>query len=198
MEFDKIGFDIACAVDPSLHGSFDLIVSRMVMQHVDARRAWTKVANLLAPGGVALAFHPVFTAPPWARSELCTCNPAIVEPALRAVGFRETLSAPLLARPGRRLHRRRRARRVRRGARLALACEFSLYARAKIAAPHSAAAAACSRAAGASLPDTAAPASVARRAKTSTDRLEMIATSTKAIDRSRDASVWSPRPIWIA
>jgi SAM-dependent methyltransferase len=93
-EFDKIGFDIGCAVDPSLHGSFDLIVSRMAMQHVDARRAWTKVATLLAPGGVALAFHPVFTAPPWARSELCTCNPAIVEPALRAVGFRETLSVP--------------------------------------------------------------------------------------------------------
>ena len=99
-EFDRICFDIAGAVDPSLHGSFDLIVSRMVMEHVkDARRGWANVAALLAPGGVALAFHPTFVAPHLRfgspeLSELCTCNPAIVEPVLRASGFRETLSVP--------------------------------------------------------------------------------------------------------
>jgi SAM-dependent methyltransferase len=65
-EHAKANFDIAADIDPALQGSFDLIVSRMVMEHVgDARRAWTNMAALLAPGGVAMAFHPTLYAPPF-------------------------------------------------------------------------------------------------------------------------------------
>jgi SAM-dependent methyltransferase len=65
-EFTKAQFDIAGEVDPAWRGQFDLIVSQMVMEHVrDARRAWTNMANLLAPGGVALAFNPTLYAPPF-------------------------------------------------------------------------------------------------------------------------------------
>lgn len=59
-------FNIAAEVDPSWHGKFDLIFSRMVFEHVKgAPRAWRNVAALLAPGGVALAFHPTLYSPPF-------------------------------------------------------------------------------------------------------------------------------------
>jgi SAM-dependent methyltransferase len=59
-------FNIAGEVDPALHGTFDLIFSRMVFEHVkDAPRAWANAAALLAPGGVALAFHPTLYSPPF-------------------------------------------------------------------------------------------------------------------------------------
>ncbi len=59
-------FNIAAEVDPALLGKFDLIFSHMVFEHVkDAPRAWANVANLLAPGGVALAFHPTLYSPPF-------------------------------------------------------------------------------------------------------------------------------------
>jgi SAM-dependent methyltransferase len=65
-EHEKAHFDIADDIDPALRGSFDLIVSRMVMEHVrDARRAWANMAALLAPGGVVMAFHPTLYAPPF-------------------------------------------------------------------------------------------------------------------------------------
>lgn len=125
-DFAKAVFDVAGDIDPSLHGRFDLVISRMVMEHVrDAPRAWANIAALLAPGGVALAFHPTLYAPPFvinhlapermtapllrlffsdrhegdfpkfpARYELCRADPGIVQPALRAAGFSEVLSAP--------------------------------------------------------------------------------------------------------
>jgi SAM-dependent methyltransferase len=59
-------FNIAADVDPALFGTFDLIFSRMVFEHVkDAPRAWANVASLLAPGGVALAYHPTLYSPPF-------------------------------------------------------------------------------------------------------------------------------------
>jgi SAM-dependent methyltransferase len=59
-------FDIASNVDPSLHNKFDLVFSRMVFEHVKgAPRAWRNVAALLAPGGVALAYHPTLYSPPF-------------------------------------------------------------------------------------------------------------------------------------
>ena len=107
-------------------GGIDLVISRMVMEHVgDAARTWANIANLLAPGGVALAFHPTLYAPPFvinwliperltapvlklffadrhdgdfpkfpARYDLCTADPAVIDPALGRAGFREVLSAP--------------------------------------------------------------------------------------------------------
>jgi SAM-dependent methyltransferase len=59
-------FDIAGnAVDAQI-GMIDLAFSRMVFEHVDdARKAWSNVKALLAPGGVALAFVPTLFALPF-------------------------------------------------------------------------------------------------------------------------------------
>src|SRR5690606_5853440 len=44
-------------------GQFDLIFSRMVMEHVPSyQRAYRNIFTLLQPGGVAIAFHPVLFA----------------------------------------------------------------------------------------------------------------------------------------
>jgi len=64
--FETALFDIAGDVDAGFHGRFDLIYSRMVFEHVkDAPRAWRNVRALLAPGGVALAYHPTLYSPPF-------------------------------------------------------------------------------------------------------------------------------------
>jgi 2-polyprenyl-3-methyl-5-hydroxy-6-metoxy-1,4-benzoquinol methylase len=65
-EFNKAQFDIAGEIDPAWEQRFDLIISRMVMEHVrNAPRAWANKRALLAPGGVAFAFHPTLYAPPF-------------------------------------------------------------------------------------------------------------------------------------
>jgi SAM-dependent methyltransferase len=65
-EFNKAQFDVAGDIDRSWEGRFDLIISRMVFEHVrNAPRAWANMRNLLAPGGVAMAFHPTLYAPPF-------------------------------------------------------------------------------------------------------------------------------------
>jgi SAM-dependent methyltransferase len=54
--FDVAG-DISAVAD--LRGTFDLAFSRMVFEHVaDGQRAWKNLYELLAPGGIALAFIP--------------------------------------------------------------------------------------------------------------------------------------------
>ncbi len=64
--YQKAQFDIAGEAPAALNGQFDLIVSKMVMEHVrDGRRAWSNMAALLAPDGVAMAFHPTLYAPPF-------------------------------------------------------------------------------------------------------------------------------------
>jgi SAM-dependent methyltransferase len=69
--FNKAQFNIAGEIDASWHGRFDLIISRMVFEHVrDAPRAWANARALLAPGGVALAFHPTLYAPPFVINRL--------------------------------------------------------------------------------------------------------------------------------
>ncbi|MGD1015088.1 MAG: class I SAM-dependent methyltransferase [Roseiarcus sp.] len=69
--FDKAQFDVAGDIDPTWEGRFDLIISRMVFEHVrDAPRAWANMRALLAPGGVALAFHPTLYAPPFVINSL--------------------------------------------------------------------------------------------------------------------------------
>lgn len=61
--FDVAG-DIAGVAD--MRGRFDLAFSRMVFEHVaDGRRAWSNLYELLAPGGVALAFVPTLYALPF-------------------------------------------------------------------------------------------------------------------------------------
>lgn len=71
--FDKICCDIAApdtmkAVAP---GAYDLVYSRMVMEHVrDARLLWANQHALLREGGVALAFFPTLYAPAFALNRM--------------------------------------------------------------------------------------------------------------------------------
>lgn len=61
-------FDVAgdLASVSAWRGSFDLAFSRMVFEHVaDGERAWRNLYELLAPGGVALAFIPTLYALPF-------------------------------------------------------------------------------------------------------------------------------------
>ncbi len=82
-EFAKARFDVGGEVDQSRHGQYDLIFSKMVMEHVrDAPRAWENMARLLAPGGIAFAYHPTLFAPAFVLNLLLP----------------ERLSAPLLKR----------------------------------------------------------------------------------------------------
>jgi SAM-dependent methyltransferase len=79
---EKACFDIAGEVDPIWAGRFDLVISRMVMEHVrDAPRAWANMRALLAPGGVALAFHPTLYATPFLMNWLAP--EALTAPVLR-------------------------------------------------------------------------------------------------------------------
>jgi SAM-dependent methyltransferase len=66
-------FDIAGDLsEPDIaRGGYDLMVSRMVFEHVhDVERAWTNIHALLAPGGVALAFFPTLWAPVFALNHI--------------------------------------------------------------------------------------------------------------------------------
>lgn len=64
-----IGGDIGAA--PVQAGTFDLIYSRMVFEHVrDGRRAWSNVYRLLAPGGVGFAFVPTLYSPPFVLNRI--------------------------------------------------------------------------------------------------------------------------------
>ncbi len=61
-------FDVAGDISSvgHLRNSFDLAFSRMVFEHVeDGQRAWANLYQLLAPGGVALAFVPTLYAVPF-------------------------------------------------------------------------------------------------------------------------------------
>jgi len=61
-------------------GGYDMMVSRMVFEHIDGvERAWANIHALLAPGGVALAFFPTLWAPVFAL------NHVLPEKASRAI-----------------------------------------------------------------------------------------------------------------
>jgi SAM-dependent methyltransferase len=66
--FDVSGDISASGIAP---GSIDMAYSRMVFEHVkDVRRAWRNLHTLLAPGGVAIAFHPTLYAAPFVANML--------------------------------------------------------------------------------------------------------------------------------
>lgn len=70
--FAKRCFDIAgdLPVDAEI-GAFDFIFSRMVFEHVrDARKAWSNIYDLLAPGGVGFAYVPTLWSPPFVFNRL--------------------------------------------------------------------------------------------------------------------------------
>jgi len=61
-------FDVAGDTDavPHLRGALDFAFSRMVFEHVeDGQKAWANLHEMLAPGGVALAFMPSLYALPF-------------------------------------------------------------------------------------------------------------------------------------
>lgn len=71
--YHKAVFDVAGDISgrTDLHGQFDLIFSQMVFEHVsDGEKAWANVYDLLAPGGVALAFIPTLYALPFIANKL--------------------------------------------------------------------------------------------------------------------------------
>ncbi len=75
-------FDIAgnLSEPDAIGGAYDLMVSRMVFEHVhDVAQAWRNIHALLAPGGVALAFFPTLWAP------VFTLNHILPESASRAI-----------------------------------------------------------------------------------------------------------------
>lgn len=75
-------FDIAgdLSEPDAARGAYDLMVSRMVFEHVhDVAQAWRNIHELLAPGGVALAFFPTLWAP------VFTLNHILPEKASRAI-----------------------------------------------------------------------------------------------------------------
>ncbi|AZO77902.1 MULTISPECIES: methyltransferase domain-containing protein [unclassified Bosea (in: a-proteobacteria)] len=66
-------FDIAGDLsEPDIaRGGFDMMVSRMVFEHVhDVERAWSNIHALLAPGGIGLAFFPTLWAPVFALNHI--------------------------------------------------------------------------------------------------------------------------------
>jgi len=87
-------FDIAGDLsEPDVaRGSYDMMVSRMVFEHIDGvEQAWRNIHALLAPGGVALAFFPTLWAPVFALNHILpeTASRAIVHalfPARREGG----------------------------------------------------------------------------------------------------------------
>ena len=71
--YETACFDVAGDISSvaSLRGHFDLAFSRMVFEHVaDGHRAWSNLHELLAPGGVALAFIPTLYAVPFIINRL--------------------------------------------------------------------------------------------------------------------------------
>jgi len=67
-EFAKACFDVAGDMSEAgvQRGQYDLAFSRMVFEHVaDGKRAWGNLCELLAPGGVAIAFVPTLYALPY-------------------------------------------------------------------------------------------------------------------------------------
>jgi len=75
-------FDIAGDMsEPDIaRGGYDMMVSRMVFEHVhDVERAWSNIHALLAPGGIGLAFIPTLWAPVFAL------NHVLPEKASRAI-----------------------------------------------------------------------------------------------------------------
>lgn len=75
-------FDVAGDLsEPDVaRGGYDMMVSRMVFEHIDGvEQAWSNIHALLAPGGVALAFFPTLWAPVFAL------NHVLPEKASRAI-----------------------------------------------------------------------------------------------------------------
>jgi SAM-dependent methyltransferase len=69
--FKTACFDIAGDVSAVKKESFDLIYSHMVFEHVaDVEHAWKNVYELLAPGGVAVAYYPALYAMPFIINKL--------------------------------------------------------------------------------------------------------------------------------
>jgi SAM-dependent methyltransferase len=66
-------FDVAGDISGVAHlrNSFDFAFSRMVFEHVaDGQRAWANLYELLAPGGVGLAFVPTLYSVPFVLNRL--------------------------------------------------------------------------------------------------------------------------------
>jgi SAM-dependent methyltransferase len=69
--YRKACFDSAGVIPEELVGNFDLIFSKMVLEHVgNGQQYFQNVCQLLAPGGVGIAFHPTLYCPPFVVNRL--------------------------------------------------------------------------------------------------------------------------------
>jgi SAM-dependent methyltransferase len=70
----KACFDISTKDGGELsnyYGGYDVIYSKMVMEHVsDYRSAYRNISQLLAPSGISIAFHPTLYCPPFVLNKL--------------------------------------------------------------------------------------------------------------------------------
>jgi SAM-dependent methyltransferase len=72
-ELDRIPFPVATAVfdscgeiPPDCAGSFDVVCSKMVQEHVgNGEKFYRNILKLLSSGGIALNFHPTLYCPPF-------------------------------------------------------------------------------------------------------------------------------------
>lgn len=65
-EYSTSRFDICQTVPEELRGQFDLVCSKMVLEHVPSGAAYYRnLLNLLKPGGMGVSFHPVLFSPPF-------------------------------------------------------------------------------------------------------------------------------------
>ena len=59
-------FDVCGKIPVEYHGKYDLIISKMVLEHVpDGKKYYENLKILLAKGGVALTFHPTLYSLPF-------------------------------------------------------------------------------------------------------------------------------------
>jgi SAM-dependent methyltransferase len=75
--YAKIECDIASPNGPAIlgRGQYDMAYCRMVMEHVpDVAAMWRNIADVLAPGGMALSFFPTLYAPPYVLNRLIPEN----------------------------------------------------------------------------------------------------------------------------
>jgi len=83
----KAHFDIATKdqrVIGDFAGKYDVVFSHMVMEHVgDYRQAYRNIHKILAPGGIAISYHPVLFALPFVANLLLPTR--VSDSILRAI-----------------------------------------------------------------------------------------------------------------
>ena len=69
--YPTLHFDIGQPLEAGFASQYDLMFSKMVIEHVrDVRQAYRNISALLAPGGICINFHPVLYSLPFVINRL--------------------------------------------------------------------------------------------------------------------------------